>query len=89
MPLIDGIKIFTVVDAPNLQEVERVVLDKQNMQAFCRDMNLPMFKLKGVTFRYGIVEEKTNLNMLFTRFSGIWIMAYEDADVDGGEKNGQ
>ena len=87
MPLIDEIKTFTVQHAPDLRREEIVTLDKQNMQAFCKDMDLPMFKLKGVTFKYGIVEEKTTLNMLFTRFSGIWVMAYED--MDGGEKDGQ
>ena len=87
MPIIDEIKTFEVQHAPDLRREEIVTLDKQNMQAFCRDMDLPMFKLKGVTFRYGVVEEKTSLNMLFTRFSGIWIMAYEDEE--GGENDGQ
>jgi hypothetical protein len=87
MPLIDGINTFPVQHAPDLQRDEIVMLDKQNMQAFCKDMDLPMFKLKGVTFKYGIVEEKTALNMLFTRFSGIWIMAYEEGE--GGENDGQ
>ncbi len=87
MPLIDEIKTFAVQHAPDLRREEIVMLDKRNMLAFCRDMDLPMFKLKGVTFKYGVVEEKTSLNMLFTCFSGIWIMAYEDEE--GGEKNGQ
>jgi hypothetical protein len=87
MPLVDGINTFTVQHAPDLRREEAVMLDKQNMQAFCRDMDLPMFKLKGVTFKYGVVEEKTSLNMLFTRYDGIWFMAYEDEE--GGEKDGQ
>jgi hypothetical protein len=87
MPLVEEIKAFAVQHAPDLRREEIVMLDKQNMQAFCRDMDLPMFKLKGVTFKYGVVEEKTNLNMLFTRYNGIWIMAYEEGE--GGEKDGQ
>jgi hypothetical protein len=87
MPLVDGIKTFAAVHAPDLRREERVMLDKQNLLTFCRDMDLPLFKMEGVIFKDGIVEKKTNLNMLFTRFEGIWVMAYED--VEGEEKDGQ
>ncbi len=87
MPLVDGIKTFAAVQAPDLRREERVMLDKQNLLAFCRDNDLPLFKMEGMTFKDGIVEKKANLNMLFAWFKGIWVMAYED--VEGEEKDGQ
>ncbi len=87
MPLVDGIRTFAALHVPDLQREERVTLDKQNLLAFCRDMDLPLFKMEGITFKDGIVEKKTNLNMLFTRFKGIWLMAYED--MEGGKNDGQ
>jgi hypothetical protein len=43
--------------------------------------------MENITFKDRLVEKKTDFNLLFTRFSGIWIMAYEE--MKGGEKDGQ
>jgi hypothetical protein len=39
----------------------REEMEMLDMQAFYRNLDLPMFKLKGVTFKYCVMEEKTNL----------------------------
>lgn len=87
MPLVDGIETYSAEHAPDLRREKRIVLADQDLKEFCRKFNLPMFRMENVMFRDGLVEKKTDLNMLFTRFRGIWIMAYEDKK--GGEKDGR
>jgi hypothetical protein len=87
MPLVDGIKTFAAEHAPDLCREKAVVLSKQDLITFCMDFDLPMFKMEKVVFKDRLVEKKTNLNVLFTPFRGIWVMAYEDAEE--GEKDGQ
>ena len=87
MPLIDGVKIFAAEHAPDLRREKQVVPSKKDLIKFCMDFNLPMFRMEKVVFKDRLVEKKTDLNMLFTPFKGIWVMAYEDAEE--GEKDGQ
>lgn len=87
MSLVDGIKTFTAERAPDLRKEKAIVLTKQDLMVFCTDFNLPLFKMKNVVFKDYLVQKKTNLNMLFTWFSGTWIVAYED--IEGGKKDGQ
>ncbi len=87
MPLIDGVNSFAASKAPDLREEEAVVLTEHDLKTLCKDYNLPMFVIENITLKDRLVEKKTYLNLLFTRFSGIWIMAYED--MKGGEKDGQ
>jgi hypothetical protein len=87
MPFVDGINTFAAASAPDLQQEEVVMLSEQDMRHLCIDYGLPMFVMENITLKDRIVEKKTDLSLLFTRFSGIWIMAYED--MKGGEKDGQ
>lgn len=86
MPLIDGVKTFFVAHAPEIGRDMRVVLAKQDLLTFCEDFNLPMFKAEGIPYKDPI-EKKPHLNMLFTWFSGLWVIAFDN--VSGGGKNGQ
>ena len=87
MPLIDGVKSFVASETPDFREEKVVVLTEQDLRCLCRDYDLPMFVMENITFKDRLIEKKTDLNLLFTRFSGIWIMAYED--MKGGEKDGK
>jgi hypothetical protein len=85
MPLIDGVRTFFAAHAPEIRREMRGVLAKQDLLAFCEDFNLPMFKVEGIPYKDPI-EKKQQLNVLFTWFSGLWIMAFDD--VCGGGKDG-
>ncbi len=80
-----NIKSYAAVCGPDLRKA--VILEKVDLVELCRNFNLPVFRMSGAVFKKGIMERKSNLNMLFTWFSGIWIAAYED--IEGGKKDGQ
>ncbi len=79
------VKSYAAVRGPDLRRA--VILEKQGLIDLCKDFNLPVFRMSGVVFKKGIMGRKSNLNLLFTWFSGIWIAAYED--IEGGKKDGQ
>ena len=86
MPLIDGIKTFRATQAPEFHRDMRVVLIKRDLMTFCKDYDLPLFKVEGVPYQKCLEENKGNLNVLFTWFKGVWIMAFDD--TKGGERSG-
>jgi hypothetical protein len=86
MSLIDGIKTFRATQAPEFHRDMRVVLIKRDLMDFCRDHDRPLFRVEGVPYQTCLEENKGNLNVLFTWFTGLWVMAFDDAK--GGVRSG-